>query len=171
MTFGLPQPRMAGSRFADVRPVIVPAIDRDAPITAKNKLWSISEIAVLREHADRGIRHLERMLPNRSRSAIQQAVRRYGLRLKRVGRPPGYKRMEIRGHTTLGRHLNPFVKRLVAELNRQKMTLTELDAKAGLGNGTVRSWRDKTPRLDTFTAAANALGLDLRIEPLSTVKD
>lgn len=40
----------------------------------------------------------------------------------------------------------------------RKMTISELERKAGLGNATIAGWRKAFPRIDKIAAVANVLG-------------
>lgn len=47
------------------------------------------------------------------------------------------------------------VSRLCAE---KRMTISALEKAAGLGNGTIRLWRDSSPKVNNLAAVAAVLG-------------
>ena len=44
---------------------------------------------------------------------------------------------------------------------KKKISVTALEAKAGLGNGTIHNWKDSSPTVATLQAVADALGVKL----------
>ena len=43
----------------------------------------------------------------------------------------------------------------------KKVSITELEKKAGLGNGTIGKWNTSIPRLDKIGAVAKCLGVTI----------
>lgn len=71
-----------------------------------------------------------------------------------------------RGKLPVPRHAHPFVRRVVAELNRQDMTMAEASAEAGLHKARIRTWcHHANPRIDELEAVLNVMGLSLAIVP------
>ena len=69
-----------------------------------------------------------------------------------------------RGKLPVPAHAHPLVRRLIAEMNRQRTTLSEVSDRAGLRRGTVSDWRyRREPTLSNFVAALNVLDLELVI--------
>lgn len=69
-----------------------------------------------------------------------------------------------RGRIPVPPHAYPLVRRLVEEANRQKTTLTEIADRTGIRRETLSDWRyRRLPRVDLLEAAANVLGLELRL--------
>lgn len=60
--------------------------------------------------------------------------------------------------------LHPLTTQFFQGVDEKAVHVSRIESRAGLSIGTVRHWKDgKTPRIDTFIAALNALGLDLKI--------
>lgn len=165
MQFGV-RPRMEGSRFFPAgKPLVLtippqPAPPEDQPTKPGDK-WTGAECAIVRELARLGTRELLRRLPGRTRAGVHNKAQELGVAIAMV-RVRGYKVMSRRGRMAIPRHCHPLVREFFREANAQKKTFAELEG-AGLGSGTVRDWATKMPRLDTFVAALNHIGLDLRI--------
>jgi hypothetical protein len=71
-----------------------------------------------------------------------------------------------RGKLQWPRHAHPVVRRLYAEANEQRTTLSEIADRAGLRPSTISQWGNRNhPRLDQIEAALNALDLDLVVVP------
>lgn len=158
--FGI-APRINGSKFFPLptkraAPKIVPAEE-----PSHSGKWTEAECVTLREFAGMGTAELEKHLPGRTRAAILNKAQSLGIAVKMIRRR-GYKVMSKRGRITVPRHAHPLVREFFREANAQKKTFVELEG-AGLGSGTVRTWTAKMPRLDTFIAALNHIGLDLKI--------
>jgi hypothetical protein len=69
-----------------------------------------------------------------------------------------------RGRIAIPAHAHPLVRQFIAEMNKQQATYAELAARTKVGVDTMRYWPKRhIPRLDTFEAALNALGLKLVI--------
>lgn len=152
--------------------VIVKAIDRDAPLRARRKYapWTIVEDDVLRERACLGVAKIHEVIPHRSPDAIRQRAQNIGVRIKRKVKP-GFKHPSRRGAKPIPRHCHPLVRTYIEELNRRLMTWEEAENATGVGAGTLRSWSwESVPRLDTFIAALNVVGLDLKIVAVEEVK-
>lgn len=43
--------------------------------------------------------------------------------------------------------------------SKKKMSITELEKKAGLGNGSISKWNDSSPTLKNLESVANVLGV------------
>lgn len=48
-----------------------------------------------------------------------------------------------------------------AYADQRKMSIAELEKKAKLGNGTIGSWRDSSPNLDSLNKVAAALNISV----------
>lgn len=69
-----------------------------------------------------------------------------------------------RGQIKIPDHAHPLVKVFVAEMNDQRTTFAEMADRTAVGIDTMRFWTTRhMPRLDTFEAAINTLGLELVI--------
>lgn len=144
---------------------IVKAIDRDAPLRPKPRYapWSIAEDGVIRERGKLGWAAIHAVIPHRSPDAIRQRAQKLGVRIKRKVKP-GFKHPSRRGTKPITSRCHPLVRTYIEELNRRLMTWEEAEKITGVGVGTLRSWSfESVPRLDTFIAALNAVGLDLAI--------
>lgn len=167
--FGI-APRQNGSKFFEVAPNVVAAIDKTAPFAPKPKfaLWSAAEDSVIHELAGQGSGPIHKILPHRSRAAIRQRARYLGIQVKWT-HGVGYKMPKRRRAKPIARGSNPLVRHLITELNKRELTWAEAEAKAGVAVGTIRAWKSRSmPRLDNFTAALNAIGLDLKIVRLGS---
>lgn len=59
-------------------------------------------------------------------------------------------------------HAHPLVRRLFAEMKRQRVSVRELAARTGMTDQTIYYWRTaKAPSVPNIEAAFNALGFDL----------
>lgn len=146
-------------------PPIVKAIDREAPIRPRRRFspWTIAEDDVVRERAHLGVAEIHKVIPHRSPSAILQHAQDIKVRIKRKVKP-GFKHPSRRGNKPIPRHCHPMVRTYIAELNRLMLTWEEAERLTGVGTGTLRSWSFQTvPKLDTFIAALNVVGLDLAV--------
>lgn len=77
---------------------------------------------------------------------------------------PKYTGNNVRGKITIPDHAHPLVRRLIAEMNEQQTTFAEVSARSNVGVDTIRFWAGRhMPRLDTFEAALNVLGYELKI--------
>lgn len=71
-----------------------------------------------------------------------------------------------RGRLSTGGRAHPLVRQLFEEMNRQRATLAEVADRVGIERGSLSSWRwVVVPQLDNFVAAANALGLEVILQP------
>lgn len=69
-----------------------------------------------------------------------------------------------RGRIKIADRAHPLVRVFIAELNLQQTTFIEVSERSGVGVDTLRFWPTRhVPRLDTFEAALNAIGLELHI--------
>jgi len=67
-----------------------------------------------------------------------------------------------RGKLAVPQHAHPLVRRLFAECNEQRTTLSEVADRAGLRRCTMGDWgRRRVPKLPDIEAALNVLGLRL----------
>lgn len=159
-------------RYRPAPPPIVKAIDRDAPIRPRRRFspWTTVEDDVLREKASQGVAAIHMVIPHRSPDAIRQRAQNIGVKIKRKVRP-GYKQPNRRRNKPMPAHCHPLVKIYIQELNRRSMTWDEAEKDTGVGAGTLRAWSSQSmPRLDTFVAALNAVGFDLKIVRFEEVK-
>jgi hypothetical protein len=73
------------------------------------------------------------------------------------------------GRIPVPAHCHPLVRVFVAEMNDQRATFAQLAGRTGVGIDTMRFWPTRhMPRLDTFEAALNTLGLELVIRRADT---
>lgn len=64
---------------------------------------------------------------------------------------------------------HPLVAEFIGELNRRGATYRDISPISGVGVDTLRFWPTRhTPRLDTFEAALNSVGMELSIQHTST---
>jgi len=69
-----------------------------------------------------------------------------------------------RGRIPIPKHCHPLVQQLIAEMNEQRTTLTEVGDRAGIDRGTISDWRyRRAPRVDLLEAALNVIGLRLAV--------
>lgn len=69
-----------------------------------------------------------------------------------------------RGKLPIPQRAHPLVRELFAEMNRQMVTMRELGQRAGMRYQGLSAWRyNRNPYLPNFIAAANSLGLELRL--------
>jgi len=69
-----------------------------------------------------------------------------------------------RGRIPVPKHCHPLVQQLIAEMNRQRTTLTEVGDRAGIDRGTISDWRyRRAPRVDLLEAALNVIGFRLAV--------
>ena len=81
--------------------------------------------------------------------------------LDRLGRVRGAR---WRGRLVPPRRCHPLVRELWHLMNRHEWLLSEVAHVSGISAATIKGWgRDKHPNLDTFEAAAHALGYELRL--------
>ena len=55
----------------------------------------------------------------------------------------------------------PVFERIKALCDEKGLSILELEKRAGLGNATVRGWKESSPRLDKLAAVAGVLGVSL----------
>jgi len=68
----------------------------------------------------------------------------------------------------LGSHSHPLVRALFKEMNRQKTLLRDVGKESGVAWNTISEWRYRSnPTLTAFVAVANALGLDVVLQPMA----
>lgn len=76
-----------------------------------------------------------------------------------------------RGRIVVAEHAHPLVRVMVHEMNRQRTTFEELATRTHVGIDTMRFWQTRhMPRLDTFEAVLNTMGLELVIRRVSSRK-
>lgn len=125
------------------------------------RYWSEHDDEALRRNAKHGPLVIAEML-GRSPKAVKDRARRLGVKLAHA--PRGDHGEHWRGKLAVGTHAHPLVRRLIAELNRERTTLNEVAERSGVSRHTVYQWRyTRQPRLDNFIAALNAIDLDLTI--------
>ncbi|MAK54685.1 MAG: hypothetical protein CML17_02335 [Pusillimonas sp.] len=61
---------------------------------------------------------------------------------------------------------DPAVKRLVALMNEDDITIDAMSAKAGVGKNAMYQWRTRDPMISNLRACLNACGYDLAVVPL-----
>lgn len=63
---------------------------------------------------------------------------------------------------------HPFVKRMSAEMTRQRATLTDVAERSGVAYKTIVNWRSgvSTPKLADIEAVFNVLGYGFHVKPL-----
>ena len=70
--------------------------------------------------------------------------------------------MRLGRRVTVPQHAHPLVRRLFAEMRRQRASTAVVAERAGLiSRMTLCGWRHHTPTLDNLEAALNVLGLKL----------
>jgi hypothetical protein len=71
-----------------------------------------------------------------------------------------------RGKIPIPKHAHPLVRQFVERCNDEQTLIGEVAVRAGLAPDTVSDWRyRRSPLLDNFVAALNALDLELVIRP------
>lgn len=69
-----------------------------------------------------------------------------------------------RGNLSIPAGAHPLVRQLFAAMNKDKIALRDLGARAGVDFQTISDWRYRSnPTLPTFEAVLNAAGYELRI--------
>lgn len=122
--------------------------------------WLPEDKAQLKALAPLGIRELRRAFPGVSDSAIHGRLRAMGCRVPRTVSPSNCRR----GKIPIPKHAHPLVRRLIEECNRQRVFLHEVADAAGIKRQTISKWRySVNPHFVLFIAAANVLGLELRL--------
>ncbi len=61
---------------------------------------------------------------------------------------------------------DPLVRHMLLAIDERELSLREVADKAGLAAGTLSKWKRCSPRLVSFNAVLNVLGLELAIRPL-----
>lgn len=80
-------------------------------------------------------------------------------------RPLGY-----RSGLSVPGSAHPLVRALYAEMIRRGISESEVERRAGLGDGLLRSWRTaRSPQVVTLAAALEVVGLQLTVEPMTKV--
>lgn len=126
----------------------------------KGRAWTKEEDARLRALHRLGTTALLTEFPGRSRSAIAGRANRLRLKIPRTY--PAHVR--FRGRSPIPKSAHPFVRRLVAEANQQKIFLYEVADRAGVTRQAISRWRySVTPHLVSLIACLNAVGLDLAV--------
>lgn len=65
---------------------------------------------------------------------------------------------------TVPENAHPMVKRLFAEMIRQRCTMMLMAKKTGIGRITIKNWKhNSNPKLTDLIACLNVLGFDLKI--------
>lgn len=73
-----------------------------------------------------------------------------------------------RGKLPVPAHVNPLVRRLFEEMNRQQTTVTEVASRAGLRRSTISDWRyRRSPSVADLQAALNVLDMQLVVRAVS----
>lgn len=57
--------------------------------------------------------------------------------------------------------MSELIDRLEVEVKKQGLTFNRIERELGLGNGTIKRWKDQSPRLDKLTAVAQFVGASL----------
>jgi hypothetical protein len=69
-----------------------------------------------------------------------------------------------RGKLPIPADATPLVRELFRSMNRQRATIGEIGARSGITYQAISEWRyRRKPSLENFIAAANALGLDVKL--------
>ena len=64
-------------------------------------------------------------------------------------------------------HAHPLVRRLFAEMNHQRIGLTDMAERVGVSRRTMNGWRTRhCPRIVELEACYNVLGLRLVVKPV-----
>ena len=71
--------------------------------------------------------------------------------------------MRLGRRVTVPQHAHPLVRRLFAEMRRQRASAAVVAARAGISERTLKGWRHHAPTLQNLDAALNVLGLKLDI--------
>lgn len=125
------------------------------------RYWSEQDDEALRRNAKHGPVVIAAML-ERSPKAVRQRANLLGVKLARA--PRSGHGDHWRGNLKVPNHAHPLVRRLVAEMNRERTTFDEVSERSGVGVSTIKLWRTRRrPYLDNFIAALNAIDLDLTI--------
>lgn len=127
----------------------------------RNHRWTPAEDATLNRLYHLGTQELRRALPGLSDKQIRGRAHRLGLHIPRMASPLDESR---RGKTPIPSHAHPLVRDLIREANKQGAYLHEIAERAGLKRQTISKWRYcVNPHFIGFIAAANALGLDVKL--------
>lgn len=92
-------------------------------------------------------------------------------RMRRLMLDPAYQaRLRATAkHIAVPQHTHPVIRGLYVEMNEQQAMLRDVTRRCGFGCDLLTKWRKRTmPRVDTYDAALNALGLELAIVPAGT---
>ena len=57
--------------------------------------------------------------------------------------------------------MSELIDRLEIEVKKKGLTFNRIERELGLGNGTIKRWKDQSPRLDKLTAVAQFVGASL----------
>ena len=57
--------------------------------------------------------------------------------------------------------MSELIDRLEIEAKKKGLTFNRIERELGLGNGTIKRWKDQSPRLDKLTAVARFVGVSL----------
>lgn len=64
-------------------------------------------------------------------------------------------------------HVDPLVRRLFVEMNRQQIGLLDMAERSGVNKNTICDWKRRTsPQVHNLMACYNVLGLKLCVKPL-----
>lgn len=82
-------------------------------------------------------------------------------------RPQGY-----RSGLSVPANAHPLVRALYAEMIRLGLSESEVERRAGLGDGLLRAWRTvRSPLVTNIAAALEVVGLQLKVVPITKVRD
>lgn len=92
----------------------------------------------------------------RSQSSIQKRAKALGLRFK------GKRRSAYRGFH-ISNHAHPLVRKFLNHVLAEGVLLKDVSARAGISRHVIKNWNTVNPSLVNFVAAANAVGLELKL--------
>lgn len=68
-------------------------------------------------------------------------------------------------HMPIPQHAHPLVRRLYAEMNSQRIGVTDMAERTGIARNAINDWKDRSnPQVQNLDACFAALGLQLTVK-------
>lgn len=115
--------------------------------------YAPAEDEMIRQFAHEGLDGLCARMPWRSRRGIKDRATFLGADIRHGNHDRG----------AIPANTPPLIKRLYEELENSPLTRRQVERRAGIHAQCILAWQRRSPRLDLFVAALNAMDLDLAI--------